>query len=55
MTAHAITHRASPAIYTVTCSCGWRFETKRRQNAWARAAKVKAAVNAHFAAVKVPA
>lgn len=38
----------SPVDVTVRCSCGWRHRETRRQNARARAAKLKAALAAHL-------
>jgi hypothetical protein len=40
--------RKSPSHVLVMCKCGWRFETTRHQNAFARSAKIKAAVRAHL-------
>lgn len=46
---HEITQHKNPIQYVLRCSCGWSFSTSRRQNAWARAAKIRAAVGAHLA------
>lgn len=43
---HAIMVRRSPINYTVRCSCGWS-RTIAKQNALARAAKVRAAITEH--------
>lgn len=45
--AHWIEERKTPINYLVTCTCGWTYQTTRRQNAWARAAKIRGAVAAH--------
>lgn len=47
---HEIDQRVTPISYMVTCTCGWRFETTRRQNAWAREQKIRAAVRRHLTA-----
>jgi len=44
---HQITTRKTPIYYLIQCSCGWHFETSRKQNAWARAAKIRAAISRH--------
>jgi hypothetical protein len=44
---HDITERRSPINIVVRCSCGWSRTFTRKQNALARAAKVRAAVDAH--------
>lgn len=49
MTHHYIEHRSTPISYMAVCRCGWSFETKRKQNAFARAGKIKAAVARHLA------
>ncbi len=47
MVDHRITSVMSPADEMVFCSCGWRHTVTRRQNALARAAKVRAAIRRH--------
>jgi hypothetical protein len=44
---HVIDQVKSPIHFKVFCSCGWSFQTTRKQNAWARAAKIRAAIKAH--------
>lgn len=44
---HSITERRSPINITVRCTCGWVHTETRRQNALARAAKVRAAIDKH--------
>lgn len=46
---HRIHQQASPISVTATCTCGWRHRETRRQNAFARAAKLKAAISKHLA------
>ena len=46
--AHLITERESPVAMLLRCKCGWHKEITRKQNALARAAKVKAAVHEHI-------
>jgi acetone carboxylase gamma subunit len=48
---HTITTRKTPMGHMAICSCGWTFSVPR-QNAWARAAKIRAAVNKHLAEKK---
>jgi hypothetical protein len=48
---HEISERRSPTHILVFCTCGWRHEVSRRQNALGRAAKARAAVNRHLQAV----
>ena len=43
----AITERRAPTATIVCCTCGWSRTITRRQNALARAAKVRAARNEH--------
>lgn len=45
--AHDMTAFTSPINVTVRCSCGWRRTIDRRQNALARAAKVRTAIAEH--------
>jgi hypothetical protein len=47
MREHIVEERRSPISIILRCSCGWRREITRRQNALARAAKVKAAIHLH--------
>jgi hypothetical protein len=47
MIKHDISKRQTPIGYQVICICGWS-RTFKKQNAWARAAKVRAAVAEHF-------
>jgi hypothetical protein len=49
---HEISSRNSPVSVITMCSCGWSHTETRRQNAWARAAKIKSAVRGHFARIK---
>lgn len=42
-----MTYTVTPAAIIVRCECGWSFTQSRRQNALARAAKIKAAINKH--------
>jgi len=44
---HIMTERRSPTHVMVMCSCGWKREISRRQNALARNAKVRAAEREH--------
>lgn len=46
--------RRTPVSFVTTCNCGWRHETTRRQNAWARAAKIRAAVAEHMTLHRKP-
>jgi hypothetical protein len=46
-TKHVITKRSGPGVYIVSCSCGASRQFPR-QNALARAAKVRAWINAHL-------
>ncbi len=48
MTNHEITERRSPISIEIMCKCGWRATISRRQNALARAAKVRAIINKHL-------
>lgn len=45
---HVLTEYVSPAHYIIRCSCGWSAMQPRRQNALARAAKLRAAVAHHL-------
>jgi hypothetical protein len=45
--AHEIAQRTTPINHLVVCTCGWSFQTTRKQNAWARAAKVRGAIRQH--------
>lgn len=45
---HEITERKTPLAVLLRCSCGWYREISRRQNALARAAKVRAAIRARI-------
>lgn len=47
MSGHEITERASPVSIQLRCTRGWSRQIDRRQNALARAAKVKAAKAEH--------
>jgi hypothetical protein len=47
MTDHYITETRSPVAVIWRCSCGWSHRETRRQNALARAAKLRAAANKH--------
>lgn len=44
---HWMTERTSPINVQVSCTCGWVRTISRRQNALARAAKVRAAYREH--------
>jgi hypothetical protein len=44
---HEITERRSPAAILILCTCGWSRAVLRRQNALARASKVRAARAEH--------
>lgn len=52
MKTHEIETRTSPVGYHATCTCGWFHTERRKQNALARAAKMKAAIRAHYDAVE---
>lgn len=43
---HQITERRAPGSFLVRCSCGWSVEI-RKQNALARAAKIRRAIREH--------
>lgn len=45
--AHSISERRTPVSVLVLCTCGWSREISRKQNAFARAAKVKKAIREH--------
>lgn len=49
---HEITQRKTPLSYLLVCTCGWSHSETRRQNAWARAAKLRSAEAAHWRAVE---
>lgn len=42
-----MTETVAPLSITVRCQCGWSHTESRRQNALARAAKMRAAINKH--------
>jgi len=44
---HEITERRSPAAILILCTCGWSRAVLNRQNALARASKVRAARAEH--------
>lgn len=44
---HIVTVRYSPVSVLWICSCGWSTQQSRRQNAWARTAKLRAAYTKH--------
>lgn len=48
MISHKISETRTPIAVILRCSCGWHYSASRRQNARARAAKVKAAIRAHI-------
>lgn len=50
---HTISERQSPSRLMVLCTCGWRWDTLRQQNALARASKANAAGNKHLRSVMV--
>jgi hypothetical protein len=45
---HVVAERMSPVDVTVRCSCGWSARQSRRQNALARAEKLRAAESQHL-------
>ncbi len=45
---HLITTRESPIEVLLFCTCGWTDSVTRRQNALARAAKVKGKIRRHY-------
>lgn len=49
---HKITMASGPLRSIVLCSCGWRHEEPRKQNALGRASKMKGAANRHLRAVE---
>ena len=51
MKQHNITQRHAPTCVLVMCSCGWQRQFKR-ENALARAAKVRKAIRAHYQQVE---
>jgi hypothetical protein len=42
-----MTETVSPISITVRCQCGWQHTESRRQNALARASKMRAAIAKH--------
>lgn len=48
---HLAVEIIGPAVVSIRCSCGWIAAQSRRQNALARAAKLKAAIRQHRAAI----
>lgn len=44
---HAVTQITTPGAVILSCTCGWGRQESRRQNAFARAAKVRAAIARH--------
>lgn len=49
---HKISESVSPVSVQVRCSCGWYQSVTRKQNAFARAAKVRMAIRMHLKAVE---
>lgn len=47
MAAHEVVELTSPDAIILRCSCGWSHQIDRRQNAFARAAKVRAEKTKH--------
>ena len=45
---HEMREERSPVTITMRCSCGWSATQSRRQNALARAAKLRKACDAHY-------
>lgn len=45
---HVIVTIRSPINITARCSCGWSVTITRRQNALARAAKIRAVIHKHL-------
>jgi hypothetical protein len=45
---HDITQLRSPTHILITCTCGWRTQIIRKQNALARASKVRSAIHRHY-------
>lgn len=50
---HQITSTYTPVSERLVCSCGWRHTETRRQNALARAARVRAVVRKHLETVGI--
>lgn len=48
---HRIHKTTTPISVTARCTCGWAHRETRRQNAFARAAKLKAAISKHLSSV----
>lgn len=48
MTEHRFTEARSPVSINLRCTCGWSRQITRRQNALARAAKVRGAMSRHI-------
>lgn len=48
MTKHELSAIRSPISVTMVCRCGWRFTVDRSQEAFARAAKLRAAIRKHM-------
>jgi hypothetical protein len=49
---HRITEIKTPVAVVARCSCGWSSTQTRRQNAWARNAKLQQAKRGHLDRVK---
>lgn len=45
---HVVATRYAPGAVLISCTCGWSRQISRRQNALARAQKVKAAIREHY-------
>lgn len=45
---HQIEEKRSPTHILVLCSCGWTGQITRKQNARARASKVRGLINRHL-------
>lgn len=52
-TGHHMSEIRSPVTVSLVCDCGWRHRESRKQNAMARAAKIRAAGRRHLAAIAV--
>ena len=46
---HEIEERRSPTHVLLMCSCGWRTQVSRQQNAFVRASQVRAKRSLHLA------
>jgi hypothetical protein len=46
-----IVDRLTPTHHIMGCACGWSTSVIRKQNARARASKIRAAIRRHFAEV----